>query len=86
MRTTVTLDERLIHELMQYSQNKTKTAAVAQAVIEQIRRLKLNLLASRLGYIDVDEEAITAGDKADIDRAEWLTKIGVEGDSGCSLV
>ena len=82
MRTTVTLDERLVHELMQYSKNKTKTSAVTQAVSEQIRRLKLNLLASRLGNIDFDKHTINAGDKADLNRAEWLTKIGAEGDSG----
>jgi hypothetical protein len=35
-----------------------------------------------LDNTDVEEKAITAGDKADLDRAEWLTKMGAEVDSG----
>jgi hypothetical protein len=49
MRTTVTLDENLIKELMKFSDTKTKTAAVALAVKDQIRRAKLKRLANLLG-------------------------------------
>lgn len=80
MRTTVTLDEGLVHELMIYSKAKTKTAAVAQAIREQIRLAKLRRLARQLGSIPVDEIAIEDGNKADLDREAWLGKIGVNGD------
>ena len=44
MRTTVTLDENLVSELLRFSNAKTRTAAVALAVREQIRRVKLKNL------------------------------------------
>ena len=76
MRTTVTLDENLIKELMKLSDAKTKTAAVALAVKDQIRRAKLKQLASLLGTVDVDEKAIKEGNDADITRDQWLQGIG----------
>jgi len=72
MRTTVTLDEELVQELVKVSNAKTKTAAVALAVKEQIRRAKLKKLADLLGTVDIDEEAIREGEKADLRRAQWL--------------
>ena len=78
MRTTVTLDENLVRELVEFSDAKTKTAAVALAVKEQIRRAKLKELAGLLGTVDVDEKAIKEGNKADMRRAQWLEEI-VEG-------
>ena len=80
MRTTVTLNETLIRELMKFSDTKTKTAAVALAVKEQIRRAKLKQLASLLGTVDVDEKAIEESNEADMMRAQWLEKIGAEND------
>ena len=65
MRTTVTLDEALVRELLEFSKTNTKTAAVALAVKEQIRREKLKRLE---------------GDKADMRRVQWLEKIGTEND------
>ncbi|MEZ4602052.1 MAG: type II toxin-antitoxin system VapB family antitoxin [Desulfobacterales bacterium] len=41
MRTTVTLDEHMVRELVKISNAKSKTAAVAMAVKEQIRLAKL---------------------------------------------
>lgn len=76
MRTTVTLDENLVRELLKLSDAKTKTAAVAFAVQEQIRRAKLKKLASILGTVVVDEKAINESNQADIKRAEWLGVIG----------
>jgi hypothetical protein len=61
MRTTVSLDDRLVHELMRFSIAKSKAEAVALAVKEQIRRAKLKTLANRLGSIEVDEKAIEEG-------------------------
>ena len=81
MRTTVTLDEGLVNELMSYFKAKTKTAAVAQAVKEQIRRAKLKRLANQLGSSAVDEEAIANITKADRKREQLLNQVGVNGDS-----
>ena len=80
MRTTVTIDEKMVRELMELSCAKNKTAAVAFAIKEQIRRTKLKKLADILGTIDVDEKEIENGDRLDISRAQWLEGIGVEND------
>ena len=76
MRTTVTLDEKLVKELVKFTDAKTKTAAVAIAVKEQIRRAKLKKLAGLLGTVAVDENSIKEGNKADMKRAKWLEEIG----------
>ena len=78
MRTTVTLDENLVRELVKFSGAKTKTAAVALAVKEQIRRAKLKKLAGLLGTVDIDEKAFVESNIADMKRAQWLEKIGKE--------
>ena len=80
MRTTVTLDENMVRELVRFSDAKTKTAAVSLAVKEQIRRAKLKKLAGLLGTIDVDEKAIKESSKADMKRAQWLKEVGEEND------
>jgi hypothetical protein len=80
MRTTVTLDENLVRELVKLSDAKTKTAAVAFAVQEQIRRTKLKKLASLLGTVTVDVKAINESNKADMRRAQWLQEIGEKND------
>lgn len=61
MRTTVTLDEKLVKELLEFTDAKAKTAAVAIAVKEQIRRAKLKKLADFLGTVAIDEKAIKEG-------------------------
>lgn len=76
MRTTVTLDENMVRELVRITHSKTKTGAVAIAVKEQIRRAKLKKLAGLLGTVDVDEEAVINGNRADMKRAQWLEEIG----------
>ena len=76
MRTTVTLDENLMREPVKLSDAKTKTAAVAFAVQEQIRRAKLKKLASLLGTFRADVRATIESNKADMRRAQWLHEIG----------
>jgi len=76
MRTTVTLDEKLVKELVKFTDAKTKTAAVAIAVKEQIRRAKLKKLAAFLGTVAIDEKAIKESNKADLERAKRLEEIG----------
>lgn len=69
MRTTVTVDESLVHELVAVTGARTKTAAVRQALIEQIRLAKLRRLADLLGTVDVDDAALADGDRLDLSRA-----------------
>jgi hypothetical protein len=76
MRTTVTLDEKLVRELVEVTDAKTKTAAVAIAVKEQIRRAKLKKLADFLGTVAIDEKAIKESNNADMKRSIWLEQIG----------
>ena len=78
MRTNITLDEALVSELLAFSGEKTKTAAVAAAVREQIRRAKLKKLSEILENIEVDEDALKAQEKADFERARLLEEIGAE--------
>ena len=80
MRTTVTLDENLVRELVKLSDAKTKTAAVAFAVQEQIRRTKLKKLASLLGTVTIDLKAINESNQADMRRTQWLQEIGEKND------
>ena len=76
MRTTVTLDEEMVRELMEYCNAKSKTAAVASAIKDQIRRAKLKQLASLLGTVDLDETSIQESNEADMRRAQWLEETG----------
>ena len=80
MRTTVTIDEKMVRELMELSHAKNKTAAVVFAIKEQIRRTKLKKLADILGRIDVDAKEIEKGDRLDMSRAQLLEGIGAEHD------
>ena len=66
MRTNVVLDEAKVDVLMRLTGARTKTAAVARAVDEQIRREKLRRLASMLGKVDVDDEAISSLGTAEV--------------------
>ena len=72
MRTTVTVDEALVRELVDVTGLRTKTAAVRQAVIEQIRLAKLRRLADLLGSVDVDEAALVDGAQRDLERSTLL--------------
>ena len=76
MRTTITLDEKLVSELVKLSGAKTKTAAVASAVRDQIRRVKLKKLSELLGSIDFDEELVEEADSLDMKRVHRLERGG----------
>lgn len=58
MRTNIVLDGEVVEELVRLSGRKSKTAAVAWAVQEQIRREKIRLLCGMFGKIDIDGAAI----------------------------
>ena len=80
MRTTVTLDEKLVNELLEITNAKTKTEAVAKAVKEHIRRAKLKKLADFLGKVAINERAIQEGNQAEMKRVKWLEKMGGRND------
>ena len=68
MRTNIVLDGEVVEELLQLSGQKSKTAAVAWAVQEQIRREKIRLLCGLFGTVDIDEAAI--GATREVERTE----------------
>lgn len=53
MRTTLSLDDRLIKELMEVTGAKTKTEAIHLAISEFIRRKKLEGLKALSGKIHI---------------------------------
>ncbi|MBM4394452.1 MAG: type II toxin-antitoxin system VapB family antitoxin [Deltaproteobacteria bacterium] len=66
MRTNVVLDEAKVAVLMRLTGARSKAAAVARAVDEQIRREKLGRLASLLGKVEIDEDSILALHAAEV--------------------
>jgi len=54
MRTTLSLDDRLIKELMEVTGAKTKTEAIHLAISEFIRRKKLEGLLALEGKVHLD--------------------------------
>lgn len=78
MRTTVTIDDNLVRELIKLSKTKTKTAAVVLAVKEHIRREKLKRLAGLLGSVEIDDVVIQDGKTRDLARGRWLDELGKE--------
>jgi len=70
MRTTVTLDEQLVSEVMKVTSAKTKTKAVTIALKELVKRKKIEKLRSLLGSIDIDEKEIRKLREMEIQEAE----------------
>jgi Arc/MetJ family transcription regulator len=58
MRTTVTLDEKLVREVMKVTTGKTKTSAVTAALKEHVRRSRMDALRSMLGKVDLDPDGL----------------------------
>lgn len=54
MRTTLSLDDRLIKELMEVTGAKTKTEAIHLAISELIRRKKVEGLLALEGKVHLD--------------------------------
>lgn len=70
MRTTVTLDETLVREIMKVTAAKTKTAAVTVALREHARRSRIDKLRSLLGKVDIDAKSLKDLREAEIQEAE----------------
>ncbi len=58
MRTSITLDEELVAEVMKVTPAKTKTRSVTIALKEYVKRKRIEKLRSLLGNVDIDEERI----------------------------
>lgn len=56
MRTTLTLDDELVTEVMKATSARTKTRAVTIALEQFVRRKKIDALRSLLGTLDVNPE------------------------------
>lgn len=54
MRTTLNLDEKILEDLMRFTEAKTKTEAVNRAVADWVRLKRIEILRSRRGKIGWD--------------------------------
>ena len=72
MRTTVTLDQGIVNEVMEATSSKTKTKAVTLALKEYIRRKKIEKLRFLLGKVDFDEQAADRLRELEIKEGEDL--------------
>ena len=70
MRTTVTLDEKLVSQVVKESSQRTKTRAVTVALSEYLRRKKIDKLRSMLGRMDIDAEAAISLREAEVKELE----------------
>jgi Arc/MetJ family transcription regulator len=64
LRTTVTIPDEVLEDLMRFSGAKTRTAAVNHAVVEWVRRQKIEELRALRGKVEFD------GPLEDLRRAE----------------
>jgi len=55
MRTTLNLDDKLVAELMEATQAKTKTEAIHRAMAELIRKTKVEQLKSLSGRLSITD-------------------------------
>jgi hypothetical protein len=56
MRTTVTLQDDILDDLMTFAEEKTKTAAVNRAVSEWVRLKKIERLKKLRGRLKIDTD------------------------------
>jgi Arc/MetJ family transcription regulator len=55
MRTTVTIPDEFLDELMKYTNAKTRTEAVNRALEDLVRRLKIEKLRSLRGKYPIED-------------------------------
>lgn len=70
MRTSITLDEELVAEVMKVTPAKTKTRSVTIALKEYVKRKRIEKLRSLLGNVDIDEESARTLREMEIREAE----------------
>ena len=70
MRTTITVDDDLLRELMALTATDNRTAAISAAIEAHVRRLKLEGLRSLAGTVEIaSNDEIEAADLAEAERA-----------------
>ena len=55
MRTTITIEDSVLDQLLEYTRAKTKTQAVNQALADWVRRLKIEKLRSMRGKFHIED-------------------------------
>ena len=70
MRTTITVHDDLLRELMALTETDNRTAAINAAIEAHVRRLKLEGLRSLAGTVEIaSNDEIEAADLAEAERA-----------------
>jgi Arc/MetJ family transcription regulator len=70
MRTTITVDDDLLRELLALTETDNRTAAINAAIEGHVRRLKLEGLRALAGQVDIaSNEEIESIDLAEAERA-----------------
>lgn len=72
MRTTLTLDDNLFADLMRFTQAKTRTEAVNNALADWVRRKRLDALRGLRGKLRIadDVDALREHDIAELEALD----------------
>jgi Arc/MetJ family transcription regulator len=55
MRTTITIQDEILQELMKHTNAKTRTEAVNKALVDWVKRLKTEKLRSLRGKFQIED-------------------------------
>jgi Arc/MetJ family transcription regulator len=70
MRTTITIDDDLLRELLALTETDNRTAAINAAIEGHVRRLKLEGLRDLAGQVDIaSNDELEAADLEEAERA-----------------
>lgn len=82
MRATITIDDRLVAELLQYAGTSNRTAAINAAVEDFVRRAKIEGLMALAGRVEIlSNEEIEAADMAQAEAWRSADREAVVGDA-----
>lgn len=75
MRTTVTIPDEMLADLMRFTEASTRTEAVNRAIVDWVRRKKIEELRSLRGKLSFDVE-IEEMRALDIEEQEGIERHG----------
>ncbi|MBW6455952.1 MAG: type II toxin-antitoxin system VapB family antitoxin [Trueperaceae bacterium] len=82
MRATITIDDRLVAELLQFAGTSNRTAAINAAVEDYVRRAKIEGLMALAGRVDIlSNEEIEAADMAQAEAWNLADREALVGDA-----
>ena len=82
MRATITIDDRLVAELLQFAGTANRTAAINAAVEDYVRRAKIEGLMALAGRVDIlSNEEIEAADMAQAEAWNLADREALVGDA-----